>query len=151
MMNIQIMDNHALSSFLSNPPRRFMYCLFSLLSLLFLKMASHALLLWFLFLEVAAEVNPIIFFISYSASSTSYPTYSCYFFYSSFLSTFGTSSFDDFYSSFPFFLSRDRDLDWCSSLDESSLISCNLASRALRSTCLLDSLIFINIIMMRIN
>jgi hypothetical protein len=115
-----------------------MYCLYSRLSLLFLKMASQALFVWSLFLEDVAEVNPIILFISYSASSTYSATYSYYYLNSSFLSLLGASSFDDFYSSLPFFLSRDRDRESCSSLDESYLISCNLARRALRSTCLLD-------------
>jgi hypothetical protein len=120
-----------------------MYCRYSRLSLLFLKIASQALLVWFLFLEDPNEVNPINRFISYSASSTYYTYYAfyTYSFYGYSRSPFSASSLEDLDSALSFFLSRDRDRECCSPLEESSLIYLSLARRALRSICLLDSLI----------
>lgn len=126
-----------------------MYCLYSLLALLFLKMASHALAVWFLFLDDPNELKPSIFFIYYSSSSTSSSPSAYYASFCSFSSLIFSVSFYPyyFYLRLGAFRSLDLERDSSSSL-ESSLMSCSLARRALRSSCLFDSLIILKYVMM---
>ena len=62
-LNLYKYYHHNLSRFLLNPPLLFIYCLYTLLEDEFFLTPYTALLVWFLFLEVWNELNPIIFII----------------------------------------------------------------------------------------
>lgn len=126
--------HHILSSFRSNPPLLFMYCLYYLRILLFLKTASHEFFVWSLFLEVEKDENPINLAIysadAYSSfySSLSSLTYLAF-------SYLWSSAFCSCLSRVVFLLSLERDRLWDSD-SELSLASTNLASLSRLCCCL---------------